>query len=106
LIDHHQFTLLGETLDDAVGECLDKSAILLGYDYPGGPVIERLALKGKNSYSLPFPKNDKSCDFSFSGLKSEINRLVKQQKTINHYDLAFSLQQKITAILVKKLLLA
>ncbi|CAG8631263.1 12644_t:CDS:2, partial [Ambispora gerdemannii] len=74
LNNHLEFTLLGETLDDAIGECLDKSAILLGYNYPGGPIIEKLALKGKNNYKLPFPKNDESLDFSFSGLKSEISR--------------------------------
>ena len=93
LNSHLDFTLLGETLDDAIGECLDKSAILLGYDYPGGPVIEKLALHGKNTYKLPFPKNDDSLDFSFSGLKSEISRLVnKGKKTINANNLAYSLQ--------------
>ncbi|CAG8689521.1 5725_t:CDS:2, partial [Ambispora gerdemannii] len=74
LNNHLEFILLGETLDDAIGECLDKSAILLGYNYPGGPIIEKLALKGENNYKLPFPKNDESLDFSFSGLKSEISR--------------------------------
>nr|CAG8558224.1 14955_t:CDS:10 [Entrophospora candida] len=64
----------GLTLDDAVGECLDKSAVLLGYNYPGGPIIEKLALEGENTYKLSLPKNDKSLDFSFSGLKSEISR--------------------------------
>ncbi|CAG8639892.1 3686_t:CDS:2, partial [Ambispora gerdemannii] len=71
-----------ETLDDAIGECLDKAAILLGYNYPGGPLIEKLALSGKNTYQLPFPKNDKSCDFSFSGLKSKISRLVNKEEDV------------------------
>ncbi|CAJ0855949.1 17301_t:CDS:10 [Entrophospora sp. SA101] len=92
---HFDFVLLGETLDDAIGECLDKSAILLGYDYPGGPIIEKLALKGKNIYKLPFPKNDESLDFSFSGLKSEISRLVsKERENINANNLACSLQDE------------
>jgi len=102
--NHSDFVLLGETLDDAVGECLDKSAILLGYTYPGGPVIEKLALNGQNIYQLPFPKNDNSLDFSFSGLKSEVGRIVSsKKKSINVSDLACSLQHILTKILVKKL---
>jgi len=104
LNNHLEFTLLGETLDDAIGECLDKSAILLGYNYPGGPIIEKLALKGKNNYKLPFPKNDESLDFSFSGLKSEISRLIsKEKENINANNLACSLQHILAEILVKKL---
>lgn len=95
---------MGETCDDAIGECLDKSAILLGYHYPGGPIIEKLAQKGKNTYQLPLPKNDESCDFSFSGLKSEISRLVsKEGENINTNNLACSLQYTLAEILVKKL---
>jgi len=99
-----EFTLLGETLDDAIGECLDKSAILLGYNYPGGPIIEKLALSGQNTYKLPLPKNDESLDFSFSGLKSEISRIVsKESKDMNVNNLACSLQSILAEILVKKL---
>ena len=104
LNNHLSFNLLGETLDDAIGECLDKSAVLLGYNYPGGPIIEKLALDGKNSYKLPLPKNDDSLDFSFSGLKSEVWRIVNREKEIlNVNDLAFSLQNVLLRILVKKL---
>jgi N6-L-threonylcarbamoyladenine synthase len=102
--NHSYFALLGETCDDAIGECLDKSAILLGYNYPGGPIIEKLAQKGKNTYKLPLPKNDNSLDFSFSGLKSEISRLVsKEGKNININDLSCSLQHTLAEILEKKL---
>ncbi|CAG8533436.1 15754_t:CDS:2 [Cetraspora pellucida] len=104
LNSHSDFILLGETCDDAIGECLDKSAILLGYNYPGGPIIEKLAQTGKNTYRLPFPKNDKSFDFSFSGLKSEISRLIsKEKENINVNDLACSLQCILAEILTKKL---
>ena len=104
LNNHSDFVLLGETSDDAIGECLDKSAILLGYDYPGGPIIEGLALSGKSTYQLPLPKNDESCDFSFSGLKSEISRLVnKEGKNMQVNDLACSLQFTLAEILTKKL---
>ncbi|CAG8798369.1 35488_t:CDS:2, partial [Racocetra persica] len=93
-----------ETCDDAIGECLDKSAILLGYNYPGGPIIEKLAQTGKNTYQLPFPKNDETLDFSFSGLKSEIGRLIsKEKEKINVNDLACSLQCIVAEILTKKL---
>ncbi|CAJ0824599.1 22181_t:CDS:2 [Entrophospora sp. SA101] len=99
--NYFEFTLRGETLDDAIGECLDKSAILLGYNYPGGSIIEKLALKGNNTYKLPFPKNDESLDFSFSGLKSEISRLVsKEKENINANNLARSLQAIIIGIVV------
>ncbi|CAG8535329.1 33492_t:CDS:2, partial [Racocetra persica] len=102
--NHFDFILLGETCDDAIGECLDKSAILLGYNYPGGPIIEKLAQTGKNTYRLPFPKNDESFDFSFSGLKSEISRLIsKEKENINVNDLACSLQCILAEILTKKL---
>lgn len=102
--NHRNFVLLGETLDDAIGECLDKSAILLGYNYPGGPVIEKLALVGKNTYKLPIPKNDDSLDFSFSGLKSEISRIVKkEEKNLNINDLSCSLQHILARKITKKL---
>ena len=104
---HLEFTLLGETLDDAIGECLDKSAILLGYSYPGGPVIEKLALEGKNTYKLPLPKDDKTLDFSFSGLKSEVARLVKKEgQKLEASNLAYSLQYTLAEILAKKLKIA
>ncbi|WNE40906.1 MAG: tRNA N6-adenosine threonylcarbamoyltransferase [Mycoplasmataceae bacterium] len=102
--NHHAFILLGETLDDAIGECLDKSAVLLGYNYPGGPIIEKLASIGKNIYNLPIPKNDDSLDFSFSGLKSEIARIVKNKKEdLNINDLACSLQYTLAKKVNKKL---
>ena len=107
LNNHSEFILLGETLDDAIGECLDKSAILLGYNYPGGPIIEELAINGRNTYKLPLPKNDETLDFSFSGLKSEIWRIVNREKgKINVSNLACSLQNILAEILVKKLKIA
>src|SRR5262249_55222934 len=73
-------------------------------NYPGGPVIEKLALTGQNVYKLPFPKNDDSLDFSFSGLKSGIGRLVSINKeNLNISDLACSLQCILAEILEKKL---
>ncbi|WP_211472537.1 tRNA (adenosine(37)-N6)-threonylcarbamoyltransferase complex transferase subunit TsaD [Collimonas humicola] len=74
-----QYSLLGETLDDAAGEAFDKSAKLLGLGYPGGPAISRLAEFGDPSaYQLPRPMlHSKNLDFSFSGLKTAVLTLVK-----------------------------
>ena len=74
-----QYTLLGETLDDAAGEAFDKSAKLLGLSYPGGPAISRLAESGDPSvYTLPRPMlHSKDFNFSFSGLKTAVLTVVK-----------------------------
>ncbi|TFW26595.1 tRNA (adenosine(37)-N6)-threonylcarbamoyltransferase complex transferase subunit TsaD [Massilia arenosa] len=76
-----QYTLLGETLDDAAGEAFDKSAKLLGLGYPGGPAISRLAEFGDpDAYKLPRPMlHSKDFNFSFSGLKTAVLTVVKQQ---------------------------
>ncbi|MGV3653554.1 MAG: tRNA (adenosine(37)-N6)-threonylcarbamoyltransferase complex transferase subunit TsaD, partial [Noviherbaspirillum sp.] len=78
-----QYTLLGDTLDDAAGEAFDKSAKLLGLGYPGGPAISRLADFGDpGAYTLPRPMlHSKNLDFSFSGLKTAVLTLVKSQVT-------------------------
>lgn len=74
-----QYTLLGETLDDAAGEAFDKSAKLLGLTYPGGPAISHLAERGDPSvYTLPRPMlHSKDFNFSFSGLKTAVLTVVK-----------------------------
>jgi len=74
-----QYTLLGETLDDAAGEAFDKSAKLLGLSYPGGPAISRLAELGDPTvYMLPRPMlHSKDFNFSFSGLKTAVLTVVK-----------------------------
>ena len=74
-----QYTLLGETLDDAAGEAFDKSAKLLGLTYPGGPAISRLAEQGDPAaYQLPRPMlHSKDFNFSFSGLKTAVLTVVK-----------------------------
>jgi N6-L-threonylcarbamoyladenine synthase len=78
-----QYTLLGETLDDAAGEAFDKSAKLLGLGYPGGPAISRLAEFGDPGvYTLPRPMlHSKDLNFSFSGLKTAVLTVVKNQIT-------------------------
>jgi N6-L-threonylcarbamoyladenine synthase len=80
-----QYELLGETLDDAAGEAFDKSAKLLGLGYPGGPAISRLAEFGDpNAYKLPRPMlHSKDLNFSFSGLKTAVLTVVKNQGAAN-----------------------
>ena len=76
--DHFEFELLGETLDDAVGEAYDKVARVVNVGYPGGPIIDKMASMGEVTYSLPHIKLGKdSYDFSFSGLKSAVINPLK-----------------------------
>ncbi len=78
-----EYAMLGETLDDAAGEAFDKSAKLLGLGYPGGPAISRMAEFGDpTAYKLPRPMlHSKNLDFSFSGLKTAVLTVVKNQTT-------------------------
>ncbi len=76
---HNQFEIVGTTRDDAVGECFDKVAKILGLPYPGGPAIAKAALKGDaEKYKLPHPKIEE-LDFSFSGLKTAVLRAVQKE---------------------------
>jgi len=103
-----EYTLLGETLDDAAGEAFDKSAKLLGLGYPGGPAISRLAELGDPSvYALPRPMlHSKNLEFSFSGLKTAVLTLVKNHPgELNENDkanIARSFVEAIVDVLVAK----
>lgn len=78
---HLKYRLIGKTRDDAAGEAYDKVAKLLGLPYPGGPVVDRLAQLGnRNAIEFPIAKiSDRSLDFSFSGIKTAVLRLVKSE---------------------------
>lgn len=93
---HYRFNKLGGTLDDAIGECYDKVARVIGLEYPGGPKIDKLAAIGKTTYKLPVPLKDDSYNFSFSGLKSAVINLAHNEEQrgaeINKEDLATSFQ--------------
>jgi N6-L-threonylcarbamoyladenine synthase len=83
--DHFDYTLLGQTQDDAIGEAFDKVAKMLGLPYPGGPSVSKAAEKGDpNRYQLPKAQMDKY-DFSFSGLKTAVLRLA-QKEIVESYD--------------------
>ena len=100
-----KYKRLGTTIDDAVGEAFDKTAKMLGIEFPGGPQIEEYAKKGNpNKYELPKPIFHRGgCNLSFAGLKTAVLRIAKQIKTDQEkYDLAASFQKTIEEILYKK----
>jgi len=100
-----KYKRLGTTIDDALGEAFDKTAKLIGIEFPGGPQIEVLAKKGdQNRYNLPKPIFNKGgCNLSFAGLKTAILKIAKEIKTDQEkFDLAASFQKTIEEILYKK----
>jgi N6-L-threonylcarbamoyladenine synthase len=99
---HGDYTLLGRTRDDAAGEAFDKAARLLGLGYPGGPVIQKAAESGKANIPLPKSWIKGTNDFSFSGIKSSLLRLVTEDKNINKNDVAASFQSAVVDVLVTK----
>jgi len=96
--------ILGETIDDAVGEAYDKVARLIGLPYPGGPLLDKLAKEGNpNAFKLPEAKVD-GYNFSFSGLKTAVLRLVKSfdGQTLPTNDICASFQECVSSTLLKK----
>ena len=78
--DHFKMTLLGKTIDDAAGEAFDKTAKIMGLDYPGGPIIDKLSKEGNpKAFSFPIPQI-KNLDYSFSGIKTKAGYIYKQHK--------------------------
>jgi len=105
--DERNIDLLGQSVDDAIGETFDKTAKLLGLSYPGGAEIEKEALDGdENKFILPKPLiNEKNFNFSFSGIKTHISLLTKKNKVNKKFikDLSASFQKSITELLIKKI---
>jgi N6-L-threonylcarbamoyladenine synthase len=102
-----QFTTLGETRDDAAGEAYDKTARLLGLGYPGGPAIDKLAREGNpTAYDFPRAWLDGSSDFSFSGLKTAVSRVIEKSNTagmpLNLADVCASFQRSVVDVLATK----
>lgn len=104
--EDYSFERIGGTLDDAVGECYDKVGKVIGLPYPGGPRVDKLAHDGKDTYDLPYPLDDKSYNFSFSGIKSAVINLVHNEtqrgNEINKEDLCTTFQNRVVTILTKK----
>ncbi|MBP5656099.1 tRNA (adenosine(37)-N6)-threonylcarbamoyltransferase complex transferase subunit TsaD [Candidatus Saccharibacteria bacterium] len=93
---HDHFEIIGTTRDDAIGECFDKIAKILGLPYPGGPSIATAAIKGDSKkYPLPIPKVD-NLDFSFSGLKTAVLRAVQKELDLPITTPSYELQKQLT----------
>lgn len=110
-----QYEILGESIDDAAGECFDKAAKMLGLAYPGGPNVAKLAETGNpNAYELPRPMLHRGLDFSFSGMKTAVHNLIKDTPNSGgsgntsesdpqvRADIAASFQHAMVDTLVKK----
>ncbi|MBR1712409.1 MAG: tRNA (adenosine(37)-N6)-threonylcarbamoyltransferase complex transferase subunit TsaD [Alloprevotella sp.] len=110
---YNKMTILGQTIDDAAGEAMDKCSKVMGFGYPGGPIIDRLARQGNpEAYQFARP-NIAGLDYSFSGLKTSFlyflrDHLREDPDFVEHHkeDLAASLERTIVDILMKKLKLA
>lgn len=105
--DHFEFEVIGQTLDDAVGEAYDKVARVIGLPYPGGPAVDRLSFSGNDTYAFPRVYLEAgSYHFSFSGLKSAVINLVHQAlnrgEEIRKEDLCASFQAAVSQVLVDK----
>lgn len=93
---------IGGTKDDAVGETYDKVARIMNIPYPGGPLVDKYASIGTPTYNLPTPLDDKSYDFSFSGLKTAVKNLYNSTENINIENLCSSFQNVVVNIITKK----
>lgn len=105
------YEIIGQTLDDAVGEAFDKVAKMLNLGFPGGPIIEQKAYHGnKHKYLLPQPiTNQLGCNMSFSGLKTAVRSVINNINKIDHEiinDISASFQYTVGEILSKKTLAA
>ncbi|MDY7395290.1 tRNA (adenosine(37)-N6)-threonylcarbamoyltransferase complex transferase subunit TsaD [Aureibaculum sp. 2210JD6-5] len=111
ITDYFTMEVIGETIDDAVGEAFDKSAKILGLPYPGGPLVDKYAQLGNpKAFEFPKPRTKNPLDFSFSGLKTAILYFIQNnvkenpnfiEKNLN--DICASIQFTITSILMAKL---
>lgn len=105
--DHLCFEVVAETRDDAIGECYDKVARVLGLPYPGGVPIDKLAKEGNHSYDLPTPlRGEHTLDFSYSGLKTNVINLVhnltQKGETVNVNDMCKSFQDVAIGLVVDR----
>ncbi len=101
-----QYEVLGESIDDAAGEAFDKTAKLLGLDYPGGPLLARLAEQGEpGHYKFPRPMTDRpGLDFSFSGLKTFAANTIRDaaDDKQTHANIAYAFQEAVVDTLIIK----
>lgn len=104
ILDIDKYNILGQTLDDSAGECLDKVAKMLGMPYPGGPAIEKLSESGNaNRFKFPIPLLRKQdCNISFSGLKTAARLLIEKSSIEDKEDIAASFQLAVVNAIINK----
>ncbi len=100
--EHGDYVVLGRTRDDAAGEAFDKAARILGLGYPGGPAVEKAAKNSTTSLQLPRAWLKGTSDFSFSGVKTALLRLVERGEVSSPADAAASFQEAVVDTLVTK----
>ena len=105
--DHMDFEIIAETVDDAIGECYDKVARVLGLPYPGGIPIDKLAKEGKHTYNLPTPlRGVKTLNLSYSGLKTNVINLVhnleQKGEKVNVPDMCKSFQDVAVGLVIDR----
>ena len=105
--EHMDFEIIAETVDDAIGECYDKVARVLGLPYPGGIPIDKLAKEGKHTYELPTPlKGVKTLNLSYSGLKTNVINLVhnmeQKGEKVNVPDMCKSFQDVAVGLVIDR----
>lgn len=102
----HEFEIIAQTADDAIGEAYDKVARLMGVGYPGGPILDKMAKLGKPNYQLSKVKPSSEDEFSFSGLKSSVIQLMdrerKANREVNLNDVAYAFQERALEQLIDK----
>ena len=106
MTEDYSFRRIGSTLDDAIGEAYDKVAKVCGLEYPGGPIVDKLAKLGSDTYLLPYPLDDDSYNFSFSGIKTAVINIIHNENQrgnkIRVEDMCASFQNRVVAVVVKK----
>lgn len=101
--DFNNYREIGRTRDDAAGEAYDKVAKLLGFGYPGGPIIDVISLRGNpNAFTFPRANLPGNCDFSFSGLKTAVMNYVKKHPEARKEDIAASFQSAVLDVLIDR----
>ena len=104
--EDYSFKRIGSTLDDAIGEAYDKVAKVCGLEYPGGPKVDELAKLGEDTYNLPYPLDDDTYNFSFSGIKSAVVNIKHNESQrgneIRVNDMCKSFQNRVVSVVVKK----
>ena len=104
--EDYSFKRIGSTLDDAVGEAYDKVAKVCGLEYPGGPKVDKLAKLGQDTYDLPYPLDDDTYNFSFSGIKSAVVNTIHNEcqrgNKIRVNDMCTSFQNRVVSVITKK----